>query len=398
MPDRSNVETILVINSGSSSLKFGVYSEQNNTERALFEGIAVGIGQSSGKIYLKNAAGQIVRSEDRRLNSEDEALGCAADWLAEVSSQKPSMIGHRVVSGGPRLVTHQRITPTLINELRSCIHFAPLHIPVALKLIEKSTQLYPEADQFACFDTSFHKTIPEVASRFALPRELFEEGIYRYGFHGLSYESVVSQMGANLPSRTVIAHLGSGASVVALKDGRSIDTTMGLTPTSGIPMSTRSGDLDPGILLYLLRTKKMNVDSLEKLLNEKAGLKALSGRTGDMHALIDFQETGDKDAKLAVDIFCMSVRKVIGAYAAVLGGVDTVIFSGGIGEKSAFIRKHICKDFSFLGLSMGDSENQMNRRIISTSESKVQVCIITSQEDLQIALHCRNLATSKTFR
>src|SRR5579864_3594763 len=308
-------QPILVINSGSSSLKFGLYVQRDGEEQAVLDGLADGIGRDTGKLELKDARGQTLRSENVRFASEDDGLSQAARWLAEISQLKPVAVGHRVVHGGPHLLAHQLITPAVLTELQNCIHFAPLHIPTALRLITAAEKAYPQLPQFACFDTAFHTTIPEVGSRFALPRALFDEGIHRYGFHGLSYESIVRQLGTQLPSRTVIAHLGNGASLAAVKDGRSVDTSMGLTPTGGIPMATRSGDLDPGVLVYLLRNEHLSADELEQLLNRQCGLFALSNGESDMQALLQ-RESNDPTAALAIDAFCAAIRKSIGAYAA----------------------------------------------------------------------------------
>src|ERR1035441_4367565 len=214
-------ECILVVNTGSSSLKFGLYAERNGDEQVLLDGLADGIGQSSGTLEVKDAAGKELRSENVSFASRHDALNHAARWLDELSPGKPYAIGHRVGHGGPRLVKNQRITSAVVAELQACVHFAPLHIPMAIQLISEAEQSYPDVPQFACFDTAFHITMPETASRFPLSRQLFEEGIRRYGFHGLSYESIVHQLGDKLPSRTVMAHLGSGASLAAVKDGRS---------------------------------------------------------------------------------------------------------------------------------------------------------------------------------
>ena len=384
-------ESILVINTGSSSLKFGLYTEKDGDEQLLLDGLADGIGRAAGKIELKDAHGSVLRSESLGSASEGDALDRGAAWFTELSQGKPCAIGHRVVHGGPRLVTHQRITPEVIKELEACIHFAPLHIPLALEVIEKAEHAYPQVPQFAFFDTAFHTTIPEAAARFALPRNLYEGGIRRYGFHGLSYESIVRQLGADLPSRTVIAHLGNGASLAAVKDGRSVDTTMGLTPTGGIPMATRSGDLDPGVLLFLLRVKNLNADSLEDLLNHDSGLKALSGGKSDMRDLEAAEDRGDQEAQLAIEVFCASIRKVVAAYTAVLGGVDLLVFAGGIGEHSARVRGSVCGGLNFLGMSIEDAANQSNRGTISSGGSKVLVRVVESQEDRQIARHCRAL-------
>ena len=387
-------EAILIINSGSSSLKFGLYVERDGEEQPVLDGLADGIGRDNGKLELKDARGKTLRSESVRFASEDEALSQAARWLAELSKLKPVAVGHRVVHGGPRLLAHQLITPEVLAELQNCLHFAPLHIPTALRLITASEKAYPQLPQFACFDTAFHTTIPEVGSRFALPRPLFEEGIHRYGFHGLSYESIVFQLGAEMPGRTVIAHLGNGASLAAVKDGRSVDTSMGLTPTGGIAMATRSGDLDPGVLLYLLRVKKMNADSLEHLLNGESGLAGISGGKSDMRDLESAAAGGDQKAQMAIEIFGNGIRKVIAAYAAVLGGLDMLVFSGGIGEHSAPVRSSVCNGLGFLGVSIDDASNQSYSAMLSTKGSKVSVRIVPSQEDLQIARHSRALLHS----
>jgi len=384
-------QTILVINTGSSSLKFGTYVEKGGDEQLQIDGLADGIGRDTGKLTLKDGHGKVLRSEDRRFASEDEALDQAAQWLGDLTQDKPSAIGHRVVHGGPNLVTHQIITPAVLDQLRACVHFAPLHIPLALGLIEKSERSYPGIPQFACFDTAFHRTIPEVASRFALSRELFDEGIRRYGFHGLSYESIVRQIGSDLPARTVIAHLGSGASLAAVLHGQSVDTTMGLTPTGGIPMATRSGDLDPGVLLYMLRVKGMDADTLEDLLNHKSGLTAISGGKADMRELESAADSGDQLAQLAIEIFCYAIRKVIASYAAVLGGLDLLVFSGGIGEHSERVRTNVCDGLGFLRLDLDQAANRSHASVISAGQSSTNVRVLPSREDLQIARHCRRL-------
>ncbi len=382
-------ESILVINTGSSSLKFGLYARKNGDEQVLFDGLADGIGQDGGTLEVKDGAGKTLRSEKLSFSSRHDALNHAARWLSELSPGKPYAVGHRVVHGGPRLVKHQKITSQVVAELQACVHFAPLHIPMALQLIKEAGQAYPDVPQFACFDTAFHRTMPETAARFPLSQDLFDEGIRRYGFHGLSYESIVYQLGDKLPGRTVMAHLGSGASLVAVKDGRSVDTSMGLTPTGGIPMATRTGDLDPGILLYLQRAKKMDADALEKLLNHNAGLVALSGGTSDMRKLQDAAEAGDHDAELAIEIFCLAIRKTVAAYAAVLGGLDMLVFAGGIGEHSVRVRSGVCGGLGFLGVTLDDQRNQANEQNISRTGDSVDVCIVPSQEDRQIARHCR---------
>jgi acetate kinase len=284
-------------------------------------------------------------------------------------------VGHRVVHGGPNLRRHQIITPQVLDELRSATHFAPLHIPQALSLIAAAQSIFPSAAQYACFDDAFHQTIPETACRFALPQRYFDAGIRRYGFHGISYESLVHHFGATLPKRAIFAHLGNGSSLCALQNGASIDTTMGLTPTGGIPMATRSGDLDPGVILYLLRHEKLEADKLEDLLNHKSGLFALSSGEGDVKALEERARSNDPKARLALDVFAISVRKTIGAYLALLGGVELLVFTGGIGEHSDHVRSSATQGLESLGLTA----------------DKVQ--IVPTQEERQIARHCREMMT-----
>lgn len=372
MPQPPN-NAILAINSGSSSLKFGLFTQQNNEETPLYSGGADGIGKSSGKLEIKDATEETLHSESYTLDTQGHALSEILKALSSLTHEQPIAIGHRIVHGGPHLRQHQRIDDSLIKTLEASVHFAPLHIPPAVTLIRETEKLLPNIPQYACFDTAFHATMPETSYRFALPEDLYPKGVQRYGFHGLSYESIVHQLGSNLPSRIVCAHLGSGASLAALRDGRSIDTSMGMTPTGGIPMATRSGDLDPGVLLFLMRTEHMDADQLETMLNHTSGLTALSGGEADMRALLTASGQGDNKAQLAIESFVTAVRKYIGAYAAELGGLDLLVFTGGIGEHSEPIRNHIFQGLAFLGLT----------------EDKIKV--LPSQEEAQIARHCRRL-------
>lgn len=355
---------ILTINTGSSSLKFGLYAEGPTL---LYDGQADNIGHDASTLTLKDASGKILRSERTHLPDAKTAFQHATQWLREFQPGQPSAIGHRIVHGGPHLTTHQRITNNVLSQLKAAIHFAPLHIPSALELIELTEQTYPDIPQFACLDTAFHTTLPEVAARLPLPRALYDEGIRRYGFHGLSYESIVEQLKPGIPPRLVIAHLGSGTSLCAVRDGRSVDTTMGLTPTGGIPMATRSGDLDPGVLLFLMRAKKMDADALEQMLNHDAGLKALSGGESDMRKLQQSAAAGDSAAMLSIGAFVTAIRKTIAGYTTVLGGLELLVFTGGIGEHSADIRDRVLAGTGWKSTSL------------------------PAQEDLQIARHCQAL-------
>jgi len=364
---------ILVLNSGSSSLKFGIYRPGETDEEPMLTGSAEGVGRDDGSLHILSSDGTSVSQRECIHESQSEALNALAAAIREHIDHMPLAVGHRVVHGGPNLRRHQIITPQLLHELRSATHFAPLHIPQALSLIAAAQSIFPSAAQYACFDDAFHQTIPETACRFALPQRYFDAGIRRYGFHGISYESLVHHFGATLPQRAIFAHLGNGSSLCALQNGASIDTTMGLTPTGGIPMGTRSGDLDPGVILYLLRNEKLEADKLEDLLNHESGLFALSSGEGDVKALEERARSNDPKARLALDVFTISVRKTIGAYLALLGGVDLLVFTGGIGEHSEHVRSSATRGLESLGLTA----------------DKVQ--IVPTQEERQIARHCREM-------
>ncbi|MFM0121559.1 acetate/propionate family kinase [Paraburkholderia sp. RL18-101-BIB-B] len=369
--------TILVLNSGSSSLKFGLFKHAGDDESLLLEGSAEGIGRDDGSLRIKAPDGRVLVQQERVLESQIDALQKLAHVLTEQHHARPSAVGHRVVHGGPHLRAHQRITADVRRQLHDAVHFAPLHIPPALALIDEAEKIFDDAPHFACFDTAFHATLPPRAAHLALPRRYAEAGVMRYGFHGLSYESLVTRLGADLPARAVFAHLGNGSSVCALRDGQSIDTSMGLTPTGGVPMGTRSGDLDPGVLLYLMRVEKLDAGALETLLNRQSGLAGYADGESDMQALEKRAAAGDANASLALDAFATAVRKTIGGYAALLGGIDLLVFTGGIGEHSGEIRRRVCDGLAFMGLTESDPAGKV--RAIHTEEEK------------QIARHCRML-------
>jgi acetate kinase len=373
MDEVASNDLILALNSGSSSLKFGVYIGGTSDEEPLLTGSAEGIGRGTGTLHIRSADGTSLVRRDSIHESQSHALSLLAAVIRERVHSTPVAVGHRIVHGGPNLCRHQLITPQVIEELRAATHFAPLHIPQALALIASAQSIFPTAAHFACFDDAFHRTIPDVASHFALPHRYFDAGIRRYGFHGISYESLVHHFGAKLPPRAIFAHLGNGASLCALRDGVSIDTTMGLTPTGGIPAGTRSGDLDPGVVLYLLRHEKLDADELETLLNHKSGLCGLSCGESDVKTLEARARSNDRNACLALDVFAVSVRKAIGAYVALLGGVDLLVFTGGIGEHSQRIRSAATDSLESLGLTA----------------DKIQV--VPTAEEQQIARHCRRM-------
>ena len=381
-------QLILSLNGGSSSLKFATYRMEEAAEERVFSGAIEAIGTANGRAWLKTSKAVVA---DQRRSFPDHAAAIKAMFAAlqQQGVTKLAAAGHRIVHGGPKFSTPQQIDDKLKRALKELISFAPLHLPSQLAMIDAITAHYPEMPQIACFDTSFHSSIPEVAQRFALPEKFWQQGIKRYGFHGLSYEYVVAKLGKELGRRAIIAHLGNGASMVALKGGQPIDTSMGLTPTGGFMMGTRSGDLDPGVLLYLMN-KGYSADQMEKLLNHQAGLLGVSGQSSEMRILLEKQQT-DPAAAMAVEMFCYQVRKFIGAYAAVLGGLDTLVFTGGIGERAAAIRAEICSGLEYLGIALDVAANGRNAEMLSAAGSRCVVRVVMTDEDLMIARHTRSV-------
>jgi acetate kinase len=358
--------TILALNSGSSSLKFGLYEVGLSATEMLLSGEAEAIGGKDGGFHALDSNGNSVLSEAASLPNAREAIIRIGRLLADTDLPVPSAVGHRVVHGGPQLRQHCLIGDGVLRQLVAANVFAPLHTPAALSVIRFAQEHFPDLPQAACFDTAFHAALPEVARVLPIPKEFQSEGLQRYGFHGLSCESIVRQLGDYLPGRLVIAHLGNGASVTAVKDGKSIDTSMGLTPTGGVIMGTRSGDLDPGVLLYLMREKKFDVARLEELVDHRSGLMGISGIASDMRRLHE-AAASNADARLAIQMFCYSVRKQVAAMIAALEGVDLIVFTGGIGEHDEEVRAEICDGLSCFGVG--------------------PVRVFTSQEDEQIARH-----------
>jgi acetate kinase len=387
--DRAMKGALLVINSGSSSLKFGLYDGRSGAVR--FKGSAAPIGGGHGKLSIRDGAGQQVLTEAVSPLSQEEALREAVSRLERLHPEAPVAIGHRLVHGGPHLRQHQALTPGVLQALEEATHFAPLHIPPALELIRAVRKRYPGVPQFACFDTAFHTTLPAEASTYALPRAYREQGVQRYGFHGLSYESIVAQLQPEVPARTVVAHLGSGASLAALAHGASVDTSMGLTPTGGIPMATRTGDLDPGVLLWLMRSAGLGVEALESLVNHDAGLQGLSGSAPGMQALRKAAAGGNAEAALAISVFTRSVAKTVGAYAAVLGGLELLVFTGGVGENSPEVRQQICARLGHLGLTLDEALNARGEGALSAAGSPCAVRVLPSDEEGRIAHHVRRM-------
>jgi acetate kinase len=382
---------ILAFNSGSSSLKFALYEFSNSSERLLVRGEAEDIGAPSARLWLRTPDGSSVVDQPRPIPERQDALQMALDELKKGKCATPSAIGHRVVNGGPHYAAPQKVTPQVLTDLRNLVPLAPLHLPAEITIMEALAAHLPQIPQVACFDTAFHRRLPELAQRFPLPRKLFDEGIRRYGFHGLSYEYVLQELGpAAQRQRLIIAHLGNGASLAAVKNGLPADTSMGLTPTGGVMMGTRTGDLDPGILIYLLRERRYDAAKLERLVDSESGLLGVSELTSDMKALLTKRDSDPRAAE-AIAMFCRSVRKEIGAFAAVLGGVDMLVFTGGIGEHAPAVREEICRDLGHLGVRIDSAKNNAAKDVISVSESACVVRVVATNEELMIARHTRSV-------
>jgi len=382
--------TVLTLNSGSSSLKFGVYRAGPVKIEMLISGEAESIGEKKGQFHANDSCGNVLVSETGTFPSERGAIFRIGRLLADSKLPSLDAIGHRIVHGGPNLTQHCLIDDAVLTQLKAAAPFAPLHIPSALSVIGFVKEHFPGLPQVACFDTTFHAHVPEVARTLPIPKELRSAGIRRYGFHGLSCESIVRQLGNDLPPRLVIAHLGNGASITAVREGRSIDTSMGLTPTGGVIMGTRSGDLDPGVLIYLMRAKKFNAGMLEEMVDHRSGLFGISGVSSDMRRLHDVASS-NADARLAIEMFCYSVRKEIAAMIAALGGVDLIVFTGGIGENDGEVRAAVCSGLSWVGIRFDESSTRSLYEPNTDATSRCQVCALTSQEDEQIARHTQAL-------
>jgi acetate kinase len=388
---------ILTINSGSSSIKFSLY-ELGKTESLILKGELAGIGIEHGDFQAEDQEGHQLTAQKLDLPDHDAAWQTLFDWLQGHEIGKDlHAVGHRLVHGGAAHVKPQLVSPALIEDLKLLMPLAPDHLPDEIKGLEEVRRYFPDLPQIVCFDTAFHRRMPEVAQRYALPEPLFRAGLRHYGFHGLSYEYITQELvkeagPPDASGKLIIAHLGNGASMAAIEDGRSLDTTMGLTPAGGLVMSTRVGDLDPGVIVYLLQEKGMTPAAVNHLINHQAGLLGVSGISADMHDLLA-QEDTQAGASLAVEIFCYQARKFVGALAAALGGLDTFIFTGGIGENSAIIRARTCANLEFLGIHLDPDLNQENGPIISKQDSPVTVRVMKTNEELMIARHTRNLLT-----
>lgn len=374
------MKRILTLNGGSSSIKFALF-ETEGLKRVL-EGAIERLGLSDASLRIRQDGSDV----SRQVEVPDHEAAVAL-LMENLNGETLTAVGHRVVHGGSRYSKPHWITRDMIDDLRKLSPFDPEHLPEELMLIEAFHRRFPDLKQLACFDTDFHRDLPRVASLLPIPRRFNE--IRRYGFHGLSYEFLMQELShlgdpAAANGRVILAHLGNGASLAAVFQGRPVDTSMSFTPTSGVMMSTRTGDLDPGIASYLMGNEKLTIEQFSHLVNHESGLLGISETSSDMRDLL-MREKFDERAFEAIAMFCYQVKKYIGAYAAALGGLDTLIFSGGIGENSPVIRARICEGLSFLGISLDEMRNAGNEPVISCGQGRVVVRVIRTDEELMIA-------------
>lgn len=397
--DSNNVTRILTINSGSSSIKLALF-EITDAPKRLLEGAVEDIGQPSARFVIKGIALSEDSSRAVVANNHVAATEILVDWLKQQNiSGTISAIGHRIVHGGPKYYEPCIIDDEVVKGLRELTSFDPLHLPVEIQLIETFRKLFPSVKQVACFDTAFHHDLPNLAQLFPIPRHYAAKGVRRYGFHGLSYAYVMQELRRlygpdKANGRLILAHLGNGVSLAAVHNGRPVDTTMSLTPAAGVPMSTRSGDLDPGLASFLAHSEGMNVDQFNNMVNFKSGLLGMSETTSDMEELLK-REAEDSRAKEAVDVFCYQIKKTIGSLSAALGGLDTLVFTGGMGENAPKIRARICEGLEFLGIELEESRNATGAGLISSENARVAVHVIHTDESFIIAQDVQQL-TGKT--
>jgi acetate kinase len=387
---------ILTINGGSSSIKFALFEAEDSLQRTL-EGKIERIGLPEATFVVKGLDKAENFSREVTAPDHTAAVAVLMDWIEErFEHGRLTAVGHRVVHGGPSYSEPQRITKGLIEELHKMELFDPEHLPEEILLTAAFHRRFPDLLQIACFDTAFHHDMPRVARLLPIPRRYDAKGIQRYGFHGLSYSFLLEELERMAgpkaaQGRIILAHLGNGASLAAVCSGKPIDTSMALTPTAGIPMSTRSGDLDPGIVWYLARTERIGAKQFNKMVNFESGLLGVSESSSDMRDLLS-HENEDSRAAEAVALFCYQVKKWIGAFAAALGGLDTLVFSGGIGENAAAVRARICDGLEFLGIELEEKQNAANAGVISTEAGRVSVRVIRTDEERMIAkMVCRLL-------
>ena len=388
----ATAKSVLSINGGSSSIKFALFAATPSPRKKL-SGQIERIGMPDAVLSTKGDEPNDNVSLPVEAHDFTAAVAALIDWVeARYNGDDDDgliAVGHRVVHGGPNYHAPQILTPSIVDELRALTTLDPTHLPGEILLIEAFRSRFPNLPQVACFDTAFHHDLPRVARILPIPRRYEAQGVRRYGFHGLSYEFLMSELirieGAPAgKGRIILAHLGNGASLAAVNNGKPIDTSMGFTPASGVPMGSRSGDIDPGLAGYLARTEGMNAAQFDEMVNEKSGLLGVSETSADVRNLLR-SERNDPRAAEAVALFCYQIRKTIGAFAAALGGLDTLIFSGGIGENAPVVRMRICEGMDFLGIELDAARNARNAPVISTVFARVNVHVIPTNEELVIA-------------
>jgi acetate kinase len=385
----SGRQFILTINGGSSSIKIAIFSATEKLTRVLSGQIA-GIGQAGTQLTAREETKEAVETRSIDAGDFDRAAVSLVQYLQErLKGATVVGIGHRIVHGGAKLIDHQLITPEVITELQAIQYLDLAHLPAEISLIEAVGKSFNEVRQIACFDTAFHRDMPRVASMLPIPRRYFDAGVRRFGFHGLSYTYLMGRLaevaGAEAANgRVILAHLGAGASMAAVRGGKSVDTTMAFTPTAGLVMGTRPGDLDPGVLVYLMRSEKLSAEQMDDFISKQCGLLGVSETTSDMQDLIKRRDSDSRAAE-AIDLFCYQAKKFIGALAAAMDGVDTLIFSGGIGEHAATVRAQICEGLTSLGIGLDLKLNDSNADVISGRDSRVTVRVIATDEELVIA-------------
>jgi acetate kinase len=393
MTDLTATSTLLILNCGSSTLRLALYAtdaQSTAPQNVILRAKVERIGMRGTQMLVSDATGQI---DQRQIHAQSFAdiIEQVLNWLAaQPVFANIQAVGHRIVHG----MAHSRaqwITPALLADLQRHVLVDPQHLPQTLALINAIQKRHPHLPQVACFDTAFHAQMPTVAKLLPIPRRYFEQGVQRYGFHGLSYEFLLSELlrlgdPAAQKGRVILAHLGNGASMAAVRDGKGIDTSMSFTPASGLMMSTRAGDLDPGIIAYLSRSEQMSVDQYDKMVHNQSGLLGISATSADIRDLLAIEST-DQRAAQAIALFCYQAKKCIGAFAAALGGLDTLVFAGGIGENAPLIRERICEGLNFLGIEMHQQNNADNAPLISTDNSRVSVRVIATDEAAMMAHH-----------
>lgn len=382
-------KSILTVNGGSSSIKFALFAVEPSL-RVELTGRIERIGMPETVFHVQAEEGDASFSRPIETGTYKTAVAALMDWLANRESDGSLIaVGHRVVHGGPNFHEPQRLTPDLLETLRRLIPLDPEHLPAEIELIKAFDLQFPCLPQIACFDTAFHHDLPRVARLLSIPHRYEAKGVRRYGFHGLSYEFLMGELSRTegepvAKGRIIFAHLGNGASLAAVSDGQSVDTSMGFTPAAGVPMGTRSGDLDPGLAGYLARTERMDATQFNEMVNFKSGLLGVSGISSDMRDLLRC-EADDSRAADAVAMFCYQIRKWIGAFAAALGGLDTLVFAGGIGENAPIVRTRICAGLGFLGIELDNLKNDGNADLISVEAAAVKVRVMRTNEELVIA-------------